>query len=157
MAFGGPVIYGHGDETPKDNLFFYQTKMANKVFAALDPKQRTEALLKKAPRETDVPIQGKDGKFPGVSVGEMSRDQRELVEDVIRGMLKPYRKEDVDEAVAILKQGGGLESLSMAFYQQGDLESDKVWDIWRVEGPNFVWHFRGAPHVHTYVHIGVPQ
>ena len=29
----------------------------------------------------------------------------------------------------------------------------KIWDIWRLEGPNFVWHFRGAPHVHAYVNI----
>jgi len=42
----------------------------------------------------------------------------------------------------------------MAFYEKGDLESDKVWDIWRVEGPSFVWHFRGAPHVHAYINIG---
>jgi hypothetical protein len=42
----------------------------------------------------------------------------------------------------------------MAFYQQGDLQNDKVWDIWRVEGPSFVWHFRGAPHVHAYINVG---
>ena len=70
-------------------------------------------------------------------------------------MLKPYRKEDVDEALNVLKQGGGLQRLAIAFYQQGDLKNDKVWDIWRVEGPNFVWHFRGAPHVHTYLNIGI--
>lgn len=156
MAFGGPIIYGHGEETPKDNLFFYQTKMANKVFAALDPKQRDQALLKKAPRETDVPIQGKDGRFPGLPVTEMSQDQRKLLQETVRIMLKPYRREDIDEAMGIIEQGGGFNALSMAFYQQGDLEHDKVWDIWRVEGPNFVWHFRGAPHVHTYVHIGNP-
>jgi hypothetical protein len=28
-----------------------------------------------------------------------------------------------------------------------------VWDNWRLEGPAFVWHFRGAPHVHVWVHI----
>jgi hypothetical protein len=22
-----------------------------------------------------------------------------------------------------------------------------------VEGPSFVWHFRGAPHVHAYINI----
>jgi hypothetical protein len=43
----------------------------------------------------------------------------------------------------------------MAFYQEEDLESDKVWDIWRVEGPTLVCHFRGAPHVHAYINVGV--
>ena len=41
----------------------------------------------------------------------------------------------------------------MAFYSNEDVGSDKEWDIWRLEGPNFVWHFRGAPHVHAYVNI----
>lgn len=154
-AFGGPIVYGHGMEDPKQNVFHYQTKKANEVFNALDAKQREQALLKTAPRESAVPLQGKDGEFAGIRVGELSSDQAELVEDVIRVILAPYRKEDVDEALAILKAGGGFESLNMAFYQQGDLESDKVWDIWRVEGPSFVWHFRGAPHVHTYVNIGL--
>ena len=54
----------------------------------------------------------------------------------------------------ILAATGGVDSLNMAFYQKGDLESDKVWDIWRIEGPAFVWHFRGAPHVHAYINIG---
>jgi hypothetical protein len=28
-----------------------------------------------------------------------------------------------------------------------------VWDNWRLEGPAFVWHFRGSPHVHVWVNI----
>ena len=57
--------------------------------------------------------------------------------------------------MAILKQGGGLDMLNMAFYQEGDLEEDQMWDIWCIEGPSLVWHFRGAPHVHAYINIGV--
>jgi hypothetical protein len=77
------------------------------------------------------------------------------MEETIKVILAPYRQEDVDEVAAILKQTGGLDKLHLAFYQQGDLKSDKVWDIWRVEGPAFVWHFRGAPHVHAYINIGL--
>ena len=157
MAFGGPIVYGHGEETPRDNLFYYQTKLANAVFDALDPDQRMAALLKRAPRETDVPLQGKKGTFPGIRVSEMSDDQKALFKKTVRAMLAPYRKEDVDEVVDVIKKTGGFESLSMAFYQQGDLEKDRIWDIWRVEGPGFVWHFRGAPHVHTYIHVGLPE
>ena len=29
----------------------------------------------------------------------------------------------------IVKASGGLDKLHMAFYQQGDLGNDKVWDI----------------------------
>ncbi len=70
-------------------------------------------------------------------------------------LLSPYRTEDVNEAMAILTKGGGLDSLRMAFYQQGDLQSDKIWDIWRVEGPSLVWNFRGSRHVHAYINIGI--
>jgi hypothetical protein len=154
-AFGGPIIYGHGEEDPKDNLFHYQTQKVNEVFAALDTKQREAALLKDAPRESNVPIQGDAGEFPGIAVGELSADQKKLMEETIKVILAPYRQEDVDEVAAILKQTGGLDKLHLAFYQQGDLKNDKVWDIWRVEGPAFVWHFRGAPHVHAYINIGL--
>ena len=155
MAFGGPIIYGHQEEEdPQKNLFHYQIRKANEVFGALDTKQRKAALLPIAPQENKVPIQGQEGTFPGISVGRLSSDQQELVESVIKVILAPYRKEDVDEALALLKAGGGFEKLHMAFYQQDDLQSDKVWDVWRVEGPTFVWHFRGAPHVHTYINIG---
>lgn len=152
-AFGGPIVYGHGEEDPKANLFHYQTKKANEVFTALDPQQRDRALIEKAPKENDVPLQGASGRFPGIAVGELSADQKALVEQVVKVILAPYRPDDVEEALAILKQGGGFDKLHMAFYKQGDLENDRTWDIWRVEGPTFVWHFRGAPHVHTYVNI----
>ena len=70
-------------------------------------------------------------------------------------LLAPYRQEDVDEVFEILKASGGVEKLHLAFYQEGDLQDDKTWDIWRVEGPSFVWHFRGAPHVHAYINIAM--
>jgi hypothetical protein len=152
-AFGGPIIYGHGEESPKENLFHYQTKQANEVFKALDEKQAKQALVKNAPGESAVTIQGNDGKFPGIGIGELSADQKQLVEATLKVLLSPYRTEDVDEVMAVLKATGGIDKLHMAFYQQGDLKDDKVWDIWRVEGPAFVWHFRGAPHVHAYINI----
>jgi hypothetical protein len=156
-AFGGPIIYGHGAGDGKKglpgNVFYYQTQKANEVFEALDGTQRKAALQPKAPPESAVPVQGKDGKFPGVTVGTLSSDQKALVEKVIKVVLAPYREEDVEEAMAVLNDGGGLDALHMAFYESGDVGGDHVWDIWRLEGPTFVWHFRGAPHVHTYVNI----
>jgi len=154
VAFGGPIVYGHGESDPAQNLFHYQTKRANEVFGALDPKQRKQALLSEAPGENKVELQGKGGQFPGVRVGDMTADQIELVESVLKTLLAPYREEDVEEAISMVKEGGGLGNLRMAFYSKGDLNNDKVWDIWRVEGPTFVCHFRGAPHVHAYLNVG---
>ncbi len=157
VAFGGGIVYGHSEEEPEHNLFHYHTKKANEVFEALDEKHRLQALLKKAPKESQVPIQGAAGRFPGVPVSDLSSDQEDLVEQTIKVGLAPYRESDVKEVMQLLKKGGGLDKLSMAFYQQGDINNDKVWDIWRVEGPSFVWHFRGAPHVHTYINIGLKK
>jgi len=152
-AFGGPLIYGHGVEEATKNLFYYQTKQVNEVFGALDTKQREKALVKAAPTESDVDLQGEKGKFPGISLKDFSADQKKLVEATLKTLLAPYREADVEEVFAILKASGGIDSLNLAFYQEGDLANDQVWDIWRVEGPAFVWHFRGAPHVHAYINI----
>jgi hypothetical protein len=156
-AFGGPIIYGHGaGDSQKGlpgNVFYYQTKRANEVFTALDGNQRKSALVAKAPKEDAVQLQDASGTFPGLGVGQLSSDQKGLVEEVIKVVLAPYREEDVNEALAVLKSSGGLDALHMAFYESDDIGGDHVWDIWRLEGPNFVWHFRGAPHVHAYVNI----
>jgi Protein of unknown function (DUF3500) len=156
-AFGGPIIYGHGvgdgEKGLPGNVFYYQTQKANEVFKALDGGQRDKALVEKAPSEGAVQIKGDRGRFPGIGVGDLSSDQKELVQSVIRVLLDPYRKEDVDEAMSVIESGGGMDALHMAFYKADDLGDDQEWDIWRLEGPTFVWHFRGAPHVHAYINV----
>jgi hypothetical protein len=112
-------------------------------------------LLKQAPEEDAFQLQGPRGKFPGIAVDQLAEDQKQLLESTLKVLLAPYRQEDVGEVMSILKSSGGLDQLHMAFYQEDDLDSDNVWDIWRVEGPSLVWHFRGAPHVHAYINIGV--
>ena len=41
----------------------------------------------------------------------------------------------------------------LAFYEAEDTGDDGVWDNWRLEGPSFVWYFRGSPHVHVWVNV----
>lgn len=154
-AFGGPIVYGHGIEEPTDNLFYGQTRQTNEVFKAMDTAQREKALIKgQRPKETAVELQGTGGMFPGIAVKELTADQKSLVEKTLKYLLAPYREEDRDEVMQIVSESGGVDSLHMAFYQQGDLQSDKIWDVWRVEGPSLVWYFRGAPHVHAYINVG---
>lgn len=154
-AFGGPIVYGHSAEDPAKNLFYYQTKQVNEVFKALDAKQAKIALLEDSPSEDEVALQGKKGKFPGIAVADLSNDQKELVAETLKVLLGIYREDDVKEVMSVLKEGGGLDSLHMSYYADGDLKDDKVWDVWRIEGPSFVWHFRGDPHVHAYINIGL--
>ncbi|MGV3486669.1 MAG: DUF3500 domain-containing protein [Planctomycetaceae bacterium] len=154
-AFGGPIVYGHGEESSAvDNLFYYQTKRVNEVFAALDKPQAATALKDKPPAENQVALQGAAGQFAGIAVSELGSDQQQLVRDVLGTILAPYREEDSQEAMSIIDANGGIGSLRFAFYKNNDLENDGIWDIWRIEGPNAVIHFRGAPHVHAYIHIG---
>ncbi|MDX1563789.1 MAG: DUF3500 domain-containing protein [Phycisphaeraceae bacterium] len=157
-AFGGPIVYGHSKRgNSAKNLFSYQTDRANELFAALDAPQRQKALRDRSPRETAVRIQGPEASLPGVAGAALSADQKQLLGAVFKDILAPYRKEDVDEAMKVLEAGGGIDRLHCAFYKDRDLGSDGKWDVWRLEGPTVVCHFRGAPHVHAYINISTKR
>src|SRR5690606_36446353 len=160
VAFGGPIFYGHAadgfDETPEHvgNVFWPQEQMANKLYQMLDGEQQQEALERTGkPRENRVGFRGKEGKFQGIAIRELSSDQQEHMQNVLQKLVEPYRTTDRDEVMQCLKAQGGLEACHLAFYAQEDLGNDQVWDNWRLEGPSFVWHFRGAPHVHVWVNV----
>jgi hypothetical protein len=153
VALGGPIVYGHGASDTSKNLFHYQTKQANKVFEMLEGKQREAALIEKAPPEGDVQLRREGRPIPGIAAAELSSDQQEQLKKSLEAIMGIYREEDVAEVMEVVEAGGGLGKLHMSFYQQGDLNNDKVWDIWRIEGPTLVCHFRGSPHVHAYINV----
>lgn len=162
VAFGGPIFYGHAasgfDEKPghPGNVYWEQALQANKVFEMLDGKQRGIALVPNAPADADehkVGFQGLSGKFPGIPISELSSDQKEEVQKTLAKLIEPYRQVDQEEVQACLKAQGGLDKCSIAFYADKDLGDDKIWDCWRLEGPSFVWYFRGVPHVHVWVNV----
>ena len=159
-AFGGPIYYGH---TPNgyapNNVFAYQTKEVMKAYDALDEKQRKQALVTVGtPGEGAKSVQlKKDAKLQGVAYADLSGDQKELVEHVMKAILSPFRQQDGAEVVTIIKQMGGMEKVHLAFYSE-EWENTKTnekqpWSFWRLEGPGFVWNFRVLPHVHTFVNI----
>jgi hypothetical protein len=158
VAFGGPIFYGHaasGFDEPashEGNVFWPQALEANKLFPMLDGKQQKLALVEKLPVEEQVGFRG-NGQLPGIPVTELSSDQKEQVQRVLQKLLEPYRQSDRDEVASCLKTQGGLDRCSLAFYKEGDIGDDKVWDCWRLEGPAFVWYFRGMPHVHVWVNV----
>jgi hypothetical protein len=160
VAFGGPILYAHEGEdlyekpTHPRNVFWPQALEANKLFGMFDGKQREAALVVKGmPSEELVGFKGKDGKFQGIPVTELSKDQREHLQGVVKLLLEPFRQSDQDEVVKCLKTQGGLDACHLAFYKEGDLGDDGIYDNWRLEGPSFVWYFRGRPHVHVWVNI----
>ncbi len=159
-AFGGPIFYGHAAKSFNEaadhpgNIYWYQALRANAVFKMLDGKQRELALLDE-PREekgtATVKLTGRT-ELPGLPVAALSRDQKELVRKVMADVLAPFRKADADEALKLIEKNG-FDSLHLSFYKHDDIGNDGVWDVWQVEGPAMLWYFRGAPHVHTWVHI----
>jgi hypothetical protein len=159
VAFGGPIFYGHAasgfDEVVHhpDNVFWPQAVKANKVYQMLDPKQREAALVQKRPHEDAVAFRGAKGNFTGIAVKELANEQKAELQKVLAALIEPFRKEDQDEAVACLKTQGGLDVCHLTFYKEGDIGNDGEWDNWRLEGPAFVWYFRGEPHVHVWVNV----
>jgi len=159
FAFGGPVFYGHAAQGFNEkadhpgNVFWYQALKANGLFDMLDGQQRKAALIPKAPAERLVHFRKSQSGIPGLRLSELSKDQMAHMNEVLTALLKPYRKTDKAEAAECLKSQGGLENCSISFYQSGDIGNDQVWDVWRLEGPSFVWHYRGSPHVHVWVNV----
>lgn len=161
-AFGGPIFYGHAAQGFNEkadhpgNVYWYQAKRANELFQALDGKQREIALLGDPRVENGsdtVKLSGKNGKLDGLPASEMSRDQRELLRKVMGDVLAPFRKHDADETMKFIEAIEGFNKLHISFFKNLDIGNDGVWDVWQIEGPNMIWYFRGAPHVHVWVNI----
>jgi hypothetical protein len=155
-AFGGPMYYGHSPNGySRGNLFFYQTRSVLSVYNALTAKQREKAVVKGSPgeQEPSVRFKARAEDRPGIPYADLTPDQRTLVEKVMRDILSPYRQEDVDEVMEIVKKNGGMEKIQLAFYPDRRMDPKEAWHFWRLEGPGFVWNYRVLPHVHTYVNI----
>ncbi len=159
VAFGGPIFYGHAagrdDERPDHpgNVFWEQALAANAVYKMLDGRQRALAEVAVSPHEDQVEFRGTKSGLPGIPVSELSTDQRRALEQTLAKLIEPFRASDRVEVQHCLDRQGGLEKLHLAFYTDEDIGNDRVWDNWRLEGPSFVWHFRGFPHVHVWVNI----
>ncbi len=163
-AFGGPIFYGHAarafNEAPdhRGNVYWYQAKQANKVFAMMNGKQRKMALLGESRKEqgtATVTLTGKEKGLPGIPMTEMSSDQKGQVRKTMNDLLAMFREKDSINALKMV-EAGGFDHLHLAFYKDHDIGNDKMWDVWQIEGPNSLWFFRGDPHVHAWVNIKRP-
>ena len=155
-AFGGPLYYGHSPSGyATNNVFYHQTKAATDLYGALEEAQRKVAVLpgKWQDGVASVKMPKKGATVPGLAFADMTKDQKALTEKVMTELVAPYRKEDGDEVMEIIKANGGMEKLAMAFYQEGKTNDKEPWSHWRLEGPGFVWSFRALPHIHTFVNV----
>jgi len=159
VAFGGPIFYGHAAGTDSEepnhpgNVFWEQAVAANSVYKMLDGKQRAMAEVASTPSEEDVGFRSGGIRPEGIAVSELSKDQQQELSKTLAKLIEPFRASDRTEVQKCVDKQGGLEKLHLAFYTDEDIGGDRVWDNWRLEGPSFVWHFRGSPHVHVWVNI----
>jgi hypothetical protein len=161
-AFGGPIFYGHAadghdteDAKHTNNVWWYQGEQANKIFQTLDDKQQKQAMVDKADVDDARTIKLKGDQLParGVAVADLDGQQKEMVRQLLEMMVRPFRTCDAAEVRECLEDAGGPDKLRLTYFKDGDLGNDRVWDIWRVDGPAFAWYFRGSPHVHTWLNV----
>jgi hypothetical protein len=161
-AFGGPIFYGHAadghfNEDPKhtNNVWWYQGRQANAIFATLDDKQKARALVGKAEEDDarSVKLRGAGLDAVGLDVATLDGQQKDMVKKLLKDMLMPFRAVDAEEVQECLKEAGGVDKLRLTYFKEGDVGDDKVWDIWKLEGPAFSWYFHGSPHVHTWLNV----
>lgn len=155
-AFAGPLYYGHSaNGYSTGNVYHYQTQQVHEFYDALDAKQRKLGLTKGSPGEQaqSIKFRANTASIPGIGVDQLSSDQKELMQAVMQSVLSPYRQEDADEVMEIIKHNGGMDKLRLAFYKDSDTTDSLRWHFWRIEGPGLVWNYRALPHVHTFVNI----
>jgi hypothetical protein len=159
VAFGGPQIYGdqRGDGIAglPGNLWQFQLEIARRLFDSLDEGRRRSALLATAPVQTEIQLQGTGGTFPGMPVTELDKAQKALVRDLVDAILSTWPSRDSAFANECLASNGGLDALSLSYYRDGEVQGSGVYQIFRLEGPAAVFHFRGAPHVHAFVNVAM--
>ena len=160
VAFGGPIFYAHEGERfyerpdHKNNVFWPQAVEANKLYRTLDSRHQKLALVTKGmPSEELIGFKGVKGSFHGCPVSELAGNQKAELQRILKMLLEPFRQSDRKEALKCLATQGGLDKCHLAFYKEGDLGNDGIYDNWRLEGPSFVWYFRGRPHVHVWVNV----
>jgi len=157
-AFGGPMYYGHSpDGYSQRNVFNYQTRSVLSVWEALNAQQRRTATMATNPGELapSIRFRAQGQAHPGLALRDMTADQRRLVESVMRDLISPYRREDADEVMDLIRRNGGMEQIHLGFFRNPANTGEDQWTFWRLEGPGFVWNYRILEHVHCYVNIAL--
>ncbi|MBS0207859.1 MAG: DUF3500 domain-containing protein [Planctomycetes bacterium] len=182
-AFGGGISHGHQPTGFYEqfghpgNIFWPQGETANQVYQFLDKRQQREALVDEnlplfqyvgeidrttvaddtpwdePRRESDIRFRRPGEKSPGLSLAKLGREQVFTLEGLVEALIAPYQPRYANQVRDCLREQGGLPACSLAFYRERDLGRDGVWDNWRLEGPALTWFFRGAPHVHIWIHV----
>jgi hypothetical protein len=157
VAFGGPQVYGdqrgHGDPSLVGNLYEPQFALANRLFRSLRSDEQRAAVVATSPIQTDLLLRGACEAISGVRIGALSRESRGLGRELVDAIFSTYPADDVAYAWRCLDENGGVGGMNIAFFRDSQARPDAGFRNFRLEGPSAVLHFRGAPHVHAFVHV----
>ena len=160
-AFGGPQVYGdqRGNEVVglPGNAYRYQLEGAQRLVTALTPAERGRARVARAPAQVNIGVQGAGGRFDGVPIADLAPTKRALARELVAGILDTYADEHAAYAWQCLERNGGVDALHFADYELdfdgGRRAGAAASQIFRLEGPAAVLHFRGEPHVHAFINV----
>jgi hypothetical protein len=173
-VFGGPISYGqqigNGRFKVQGNAFKAHGDAVNELHSALGLKDRARAYQSTPPMELLTQVQGPNGVFPGLRIGDTGPQVQALAKNMLATIFSAYPETQQRDAFSAIEENGGIESLHLAlyrdfsFYQDGqrliDLSTEQATlreapytQVWRIEGPACVIHFKGYPHVHAYINV----
>jgi len=173
-ALGGPISYGQqiGNNRFKveGNAYKAHGDALNQFHAALSESERTSAYQDSPPFELMLQIQGADSAIPGVRIGDVSDAAKEVAQDMLSTIFAGLNADQRSDAWSAIDENGGVDSLHVAMYRDSSFYPDGARfselnqqqrttrgipyvQVWRIEGPAMVIHFKGYPHVHAYMNI----
>ena len=159
VAFGGPQVYGdqrgNGRAGLPGNLFREQFLLAERLLASLDSGRRRAATLEQAPIQTQIELRGRGATPSGIPIAELASDGQALARELVALILSTWAEDDVAYAVECLEANGGIDALSFSTYETGEDGPIPAGQVFRLEGPAAVFYFRGHPHVHAFVNVGM--
>src|SRR5205814_2059540 len=88
-------------------------------------------------------------------LSELASEGKDLARTLVDGILSTYHANDVAYARECLIANGGLDALSLSYYQHGEDGDIPEAQVFRLEGPASVFYFRGHPHVHAFINIAM--
>ena len=173
-AFGGAVAYGHQVGNLRwrveGNSFAYHSDAANQLHALLSADDRERAIVAELPHELMLQPQTADAAFPGVRFGALSEAGREQAGRLLDTVFSGYPRAQREQALGCIEANGGTDELHIAYFasrgfyqdmtawselgpEERVLRGQPYWQVWRIEGPGTVIHFKGYPHVHAYINV----
>jgi hypothetical protein len=158
-AFGGPQVYGDQRGNEKvglpGNVYRSQFVLAQRLLQGLDAGRKKLAVLEQEPTQTQIELQGPGGSFSGIPVAELTSEGKGLAQQLVDEILSTYPAADVAYARECLLANGGLDGLFLSYYQHGEDGDIPEAQVFRLEGPAAVFHFRGYPHVHAFINVAM--